>query len=120
MTARQKVLYDNHCRLCLESVRWMKRLDTRRRFELVPIDKAGHLCRGDACLDEIRLVRADGSTLHGFHAVAAIASQLPRVAWLGSIASLPVFRTLGQRLYLWIARNRYRLSRSDSGAPTSR
>ncbi len=64
-------------------------------------------------LDNEMHVRTPEAWLKGFEAWLALLRVLPRLVWLGRIASVPPFRWIGPYAYRFIARHRYSLP----GAP---
>jgi predicted DCC family thiol-disulfide oxidoreductase YuxK len=110
------VLYDGACPLCRKSVRLLRRLDWLgaltfadvRDVEQVPDLPAA--IPAHRLLQEMHLLTPDGDRVyHGFTAFRWMAWRLPLLWALAPFLYLPGMRTLGQRLYLWIARNRFRL-----------
>jgi hypothetical protein len=55
---------------------------------------------------------------HGFAALRWLAWRLPLLWPLAPLLYLPGIPSLGQRLYLWIARNRFRLVPCHGGVCT--
>ena len=116
-SARQgQVLYDGQCALCLKSVGILKRLDWLGLLTYVDARDREHLPPSDAPLDPERLMQEmhvltpDGRGLyHGFGSLRWLAWRLPLLWPLAPFLYLPGVPGLGQRLYLWIARNRFRL-----------
>jgi predicted DCC family thiol-disulfide oxidoreductase YuxK len=62
---------------------------------------------------EMHVRTPDGSWKKGFEAWLVLLRVLPKLSWLGRIASLPPARWLGPSVYGFIARHRYSLP----GAP---
>jgi predicted DCC family thiol-disulfide oxidoreductase YuxK len=113
---KAQVLYDGQCPLCLKSVAWLKRLDWRKRLAYVNVREPGRVPPRDPPLDpkrlleEMHLITPDGRHVyHGFGAFRWLAWRLPPLWPLAPLLYLPGVPALGQRLYLWVARNRYRL-----------
>jgi predicted DCC family thiol-disulfide oxidoreductase YuxK len=124
-TRQGHVLYDGQCPLCLRSVGILKRLDWLGMLTYVNARDRQQLPASDAPLDPERLVQEmhvltpDGRRLyHGFAALRWIAWRLP-VFWpFAPFLYIPGIPQLGQRLYLWIARNRFRLVPCHGGVCT--
>jgi predicted DCC family thiol-disulfide oxidoreductase YuxK len=115
-TKKALVIYDGQCPLCRKSVRLLQGLDwfdllayhDARKLELlppaaVPPDPA-------RLLEEMHLLTPDGKRLyHGFKAFRWLAWRLPLLWLVAPFLYLPGMESLGQRVYLWVARNRFRL-----------
>ena len=111
---RSLVLYDGECPLCRKSVALLKRLDwlgrlafANSRGELpesgVPLDRK-------RLLEEMHVLTPDRQRVyHGFGAFRWIARQMPLTWALVPLLYVPGVPALGQRLYLWVAKNRYDL-----------
>ncbi len=112
MNAPLYVFYDGECPLCLQTAQWLRRLDWQRRLVWVSFRAPGVVTRFglDPARAEARLqVQADGRTLEGIAAVEAIAARLPALWPLWPWLVLARWAGLGQRLYDWVARHRWRL-----------
>ena len=124
-TRRGQILYDGQCPLCLKSVGILKRLDWFGQLTYVNARDREHLPPSDAPLDPERLIQEmhvltpDGHCLyHGFGALRWIAWRLPLLWPVAPFLYIPGVPQLGQRLYLWIARNRFRLVPCHGGVCT--
>jgi predicted DCC family thiol-disulfide oxidoreductase YuxK len=113
---RGQVLYDGLCPLCLRSVALLRRLDWLGRLTYVNARDMEHLPSSEAGLDpdlllqEMHVLTPDGRRLyHGFAALRWIAWRLPLLWPVAPLLYIPGVPQLGQRVYLWIARNRFRL-----------
>jgi hypothetical protein len=72
-------------------------------------------------LQEMHLIVPGGGQVHhGFHAFRWMAWRLPVLWLLLPLLYLPGAPALGQRLYLWVARNRFRLVPCHGGVCTLR
>ena len=119
------VLYDGQCPLCLRSVAALRRLDWLHRLNPQDARDLACLPRHDPPLDpnrlleEMHLLTPDGSKIyHGFEAFRWMAWRLPLLWPLAPFLYLPGMKPLGQRLYLWVARNRFRLVPCHGGVCT--
>ena len=119
-----QVLYDGDCALCRKSVSLLQRLDWFHRLTYqsvrdqarIPHDARLH---PERLLQEMHLVTPDGGRVyHGFAAFRWLAWRLPLLMPLAPLLYLPGVPWLGQRLYLWVARNRFRLVPCHGGVCT--
>lgn len=124
-TDQAQVLYDGQCPLCLQSVRILKKLDWCKRLTYLNARDRKHLPADALPLDPHRLLeemhlltRGGGPVYHGFAAFRWMAWRLPLLWPLVPWLYLPGIPTLGQRLYLWVARNRFRLVPCHGGICT--
>jgi predicted DCC family thiol-disulfide oxidoreductase YuxK len=113
---RAVVLYDGRCPLCLKSVAWLKQLDWLGRLSYANVHEPQQVPLRDPplapqrLLEEMHLLTPDGRHIyHGFRAFRWMAWRLPALWLLAPLLYLPGVPALGQRLYLAVARNRYRL-----------
>jgi len=113
---RALVLYDGQCELCRRSVALLQRLDWLRRLGYVDVRDPQQLQKVELSLaagrlfDEMHLVPPGGQAVyHGFGAFRWLAWRLPGLWLLAPLLYLPGVAVLGQRAYLWVARNRFRL-----------
>lgn len=113
--SQTRVLFDGTCPLCQFSVRQLRTLDWMRRLEyfdarhpelfpadLPPLDPV-------RLLEEMHVVTPTGQVLVGFRGVRYLAWHLPLLWAIVPLLYLPGAGTLGQWLYLKVARNRYNL-----------
>ena len=122
---RAVVLYDGHCALCRKSVALVKGLDWFNGLRYadvrdpVQVPAAGAAVAPQRLLEEMHLLTPDGQTIyHGFGAFRWMAWRLPLLWFLVPFLYLPGMATLGQRVYLWVARNRFRLVPCHGGVCT--
>lgn len=116
------VLYDGECPLCLRSVDLLKRLDWNRVLHSQNAREVDRLPPAPVPLDfermmqEMHLVtpRRD-AVYHGFGAFRWMAWRLPLLMAFAPLLYLPGVPALGNRIYLWIAKNRYRLVPCHAG-----
>jgi predicted DCC family thiol-disulfide oxidoreductase YuxK len=67
----------------------------------------------------MHVLAPDGGRLyHGFAALRWLAWRLPPLWPLAPLLYVPGVLTVGQRLYLWVARNRFRLVPCHGGVCT--
>lgn len=116
------VLYDGMCPLCQRSVRSLKRLDWRKRLHFQD-------CRDTAnwppsavpltlkrLLEEMHIVTPDRKhALAGYKAFRWMAWRVPVLLPFAPFLYVPGVPWIGNKIYLWIARNRYNLVPCDDG-----
>ena len=100
-------LYDGHCAFCRACCRCLRALDWRGRIDF--IDMHSRDTPPDPALLGAMQAHADGETLAGFHAVRRLLRELPLTMPLWLLLRLPGADWLGERVYRFIARNRYRI-----------
>ena len=108
------LVYDGLCRMCGRLARLLQRWDTHRQVEVVPSQATGVMARfpwipASAYAQAIQLVGPGGETWQGAAAVEQLLGILPRGRWIGWIFHVPFVRGIADRIYRWVARNRYRM-----------
>ena len=109
------LVYDGQCRFCQRTLRVCAALDVRRRLQAHDAtNRAAIVARfpmlGGADFDNaLFAVTEDGIVFRGFFAVRRILRESPLTWILLPFFHLPYSGRVGQRVYGWIARNRYRL-----------
>lgn len=119
------VIFDGDCPLCRKSVQWLRRLDWRHVLSFVnfrdpndPIVQAVPTTK-ERMIEEMHVWPASRTHLyHGFGAFRYMAWRLPLLWPLAPFLYLPGVPWLGQKIYLWIARNRYSLVPCHDGICT--
>ena len=113
---RAIVLYDGQCALCQKSVSLLKKLDWLGALDYADARHPGPALLGrlpvppERLLDEMHLLpAAGGEVYHGFRAFRWMAWRLPLLWPALPLLYLPGAAAVGQRIYLWVARNRFRL-----------
>ena len=122
---RAIVLYDGDCPLCRKTTSILKRLDWFGRLAFHNCrDRAGipaHTAHLDPArmIAEMHVLTPDRTqALSGFRAVRWIAGRVPILWPVYPLLFIPGLPRLGQRLYLWVARNRFRLVPCRDGVCT--
>jgi predicted DCC family thiol-disulfide oxidoreductase YuxK len=122
---RAQVLYDGRCPLCQKSVAMLRRLDWLRVLVYVDVRDPDQLAACDLPVEPSRLLEemhlitpGRRQVLHGFLAFRWIAWRLPALWLIAPFLYLPGMPTIGQRVYLWVARNRFRLVPCHGGVCT--
>lgn len=122
--AAAHVLYDGECPLCLKSIGILKKLDWFHRLNYVnardveqdvvkelPVDPS-------RLIEEMHLVTPGKSIYHGFGAFRWMSWRLPLLWIFAPFMYLPGAGWLGQKAYLWVARNRFKLVPCHGGVCT--
>jgi predicted DCC family thiol-disulfide oxidoreductase YuxK len=116
------VLYDGDCPFCRKSVAILKRLDWLGRLQFQSARETDKLPPSreplvlERMLDEMHVVTPDRRhALAGFRAFRWMAWRLPAVVVLAPVLYLPGVPWLGNRVYRWVAKNRYNLVPCDDG-----
>ena len=118
------ILYDNQCSLCSWSKGWLLQRDTKYRLQFIGIHTPE--LREQFPWLELTVVRGaihvvwpkgaefaqaknseDYHIEKGIRAFRVIVQQLPAWRWLGWLLYFPGALWVGDKVYVWIARNRY-------------
>jgi predicted DCC family thiol-disulfide oxidoreductase YuxK len=110
------LLYDGECPLCQRSVAILKKLDWFKKIEYQNCRLVDQLPQTDPplvpqrLLEEMHLVPRKGRPIyHGFGAFRWMAWRMPLLWLIAPFLYLPGVPWLGNRVYLWVARNRFKL-----------
>jgi predicted DCC family thiol-disulfide oxidoreductase YuxK len=116
------LLYDGNCSFCKSSIRLLKRLDWLKRFHYQDCRDIENLPACPVRLDperllkEMHLVVPNRQEYHtGFAAYRWMAWRLPLLWAIAPLLYLPGAMWIGNRMYLWVARNRYDLMPCQDG-----
>lgn len=115
-TTRATVLFDGDCPLCQRLSRQLARLDWRGKLHFQNARDTPNLpvtsptLVPERLLEEMHLVTPRGRVYAGYRAFRWIAWRLPVFWLLAPLLSLPGVPWVGNKLYLWVARRRYRLA----------
>lgn len=134
------VIYDGDCGICNRIRRWLDRVDFDRQFVWLPLQSGIGERWGiprDALVERLHLV-ADGQVSSGFRACklillynpaflllvdAALAAPPNDWVWYRRVVVallmaffFPLFNPVGERVYQWVAANRYRFSNEGACA----
>ncbi|HEX3315799.1 MAG TPA: DUF393 domain-containing protein [Gemmataceae bacterium] len=116
------LFYDGWCPLCRFSVARLTSLDWFRRVRFLDFRAETALARElptttARLAEEMHLWLPASRTLyHGFGAFRWMAWRLPLLWPIAPLLYIPGVPWLGQKVYLWIARNRYNLVPCRDGA----
>ena len=116
------VLYDGDCAFCCKSIALVKKLDWLRKLDYINVrDETLPLLReppvaGAPLLEQMHVLPSDGRQLYGgYRAVRWMAWRLPILWLVAPFLYLPGMTYLGQRVYMWIARNRFKIIPCEHG-----
>ena len=110
------VLYDDSCPLCTFQMRVVSWLDWFNVVSLLPISHPGAAefapsVTREALLEAIHCVAKDGQIYRGARCLRFIGLRMPLGAPLALVLWIPGVIWFAERIYQWISRNRYLLSR---------
>lgn len=108
------LVYDGMCKVCNPLANLVRKWDKPRRIDVVASQAPGVMARfpwipAASYAQAIQLVGPGGATWQGAAAVEQLLTVLPRGPWIAWIFKIPFVRTLADRVYRWVARNRYRM-----------
>lgn len=107
------VLYDGTCGFCRKWVPYWKSTLNRHGFQIAPLQSTWVAEKinlpPDQLLSDIRVLLPDGSHRSGADAYRYVLRRLGWTMPLYVLAATPPFRQLFDRIYRFVARNRYRL-----------
>jgi predicted DCC family thiol-disulfide oxidoreductase YuxK len=112
------LIYDGECSMCRASALWLLRraeAGGATDLEILPCRSPVRRQRfpsiaDEVCMQAMQLVLPDGHVLSGADAVPEILRRIPRWRWVARFFDLPRARPFARRVYVWIARNRMRIS----------
>src|SRR5205085_2599177 len=123
-THQATLLYDGQCAFCIRSVKLAKRLDWFNRLQPVnarTVTDPTVTISPDRLMEEMHLITPGAVQIyHGFGAFRWMAWRLPLLWPLAPFLYLPGIPALGQKIYLWIARNRFQLVPCHGGVCQTR
>jgi len=110
------VLFDGECPLCQRSVRILKRLDWLGKLHFQSARDTEHLPVASVTLDNAKMLEemhvltpSRDVAYAGFRAFRWISWRIPLLVAFAPLMYLPGVPWLGNRIYLWVARNRLKL-----------
>lgn len=116
-----QVWYDTFCPVCRRSRLALELMDLGERLEFRDIHDREAMQRDvpgvpyQRALKEMIVVTPRGHVHGGFFAFRALSRGVPALWSLAVLMRIPGVPFVGQRIYRWIARNRYRLAKCDDG-----
>ena len=115
-SSKPLVLFDGLCPLCQRSVvilkklDWFGAIDFRDARDPAGIPSMDPPLQPDRLLEEMHFVNPGRTwTTAGFRAFRSISWRIPLLFLLAPFFYLPLVPWIGQKVYLWVARNRYQL-----------
>jgi len=110
------VLFDSACSLCRKSVERARRFDANQRIEFLDLhddsaSKRFPQVSMEAAMRWMQAVDSHGRVYSGIDAWVRIGMRLPGWNLIAWILFLPGVHWLAERVYAWIAQNRYRWNR---------
>jgi predicted DCC family thiol-disulfide oxidoreductase YuxK len=115
-------IYDGDCVICQQSKRIITALDWLHRVEFIDLQQWDAVAARypnlnyEQAMGQMHTVTPDGQLLGGFAGVRRILRDLPLGFPLWLILHIPGMNWLGNQVYRFIARNRYRINKMV-GAP---
>lgn len=114
--AELTVIYDGSCNLCRASVARIHHMDPRGRVETLDLHDATVVARFpqvdyEQAMRLMQAVDSSGRVYSGADAWARIGLTLPGWRLLAWMLLVPGIHFVAQRVYGWVARNRYRWNR---------
>ena len=102
---RLTVFYDGACALCRRQVAFWQRLDQDGRIDWQDISRDARALLGSGishrrALHRVHARTAEGQRLQGARVMSALLQEVPRLRFLGRLASLPPFIWLLELLYM--------------------
>jgi predicted DCC family thiol-disulfide oxidoreductase YuxK len=115
-TTKATVLYDGACPFCTMGIGIVKKLDWLGKLHYQNCRDTKSLPESDTPLvpkrliEEMHLVTPGGKQVHaGFKAFRWMSWRMPATWLIAPFLYLPGIPWLGQKIYLWIAKNRFKL-----------
>lgn len=110
------VLFDGNCIFCQKSVALLRKLDWLGKVDIRDCNDPANWpatdqpLKMDRLLEEMHLVVPGGhATYAGYDAIRWLSWRLPATWLMAPFLYIPGVPWLGKKLYLWVARNRYKI-----------
>ena len=116
------IFFDGNCRICTRSKQAIERIaPSSADLRFVDIQQPSTLSRFPmvdpaAAQGQMFVLDPRGDLRGGYDGIVSLLPAMPVLRWLAPVLGLGPVRTLGRRVYAWVARNRYRLGGSVSCA----
>ena len=120
-TRRHRVLFDDTCALCRQTVRILKRLDWFHRFEWIGWNTLGAAPRVDGVSStdlqrSVHILTSEGKIHAAARGLRFVACRLPLTVLPAGLLFLPGALGCAEIVYAWISRHRHKLNRPGGGA----
>lgn len=119
------VLYDGYCAFCQKVIQILKQLDWLKQLEYVSFRDTEKIPANQAQLDPMRmeeemhlLTPSREKAYAGYRAFRWIAGRIPLLWLIWPLLFIPGATALGNKTYLWIAKNRFKLVPCKDGVCT--
>jgi predicted DCC family thiol-disulfide oxidoreductase YuxK len=110
-------IYDGFCVLCNQTRRTVMALDWLHRVEFLDIHNWNSVHARypsldyEAAMGQMHVVTPEGQMFGGFEAMRCLMRDLPLLFPIWLLLHLPGMNWAGNRVYRFIARNRYRINK---------
>src|SRR3954453_16493844 len=114
-TSQYFVFFDGNCRLCTDTVRTLRDMDTTADVRFVDVQQPGVFLKYPqidpaVALGQMHVISPDGTVSGGFDAIVSLLPAFPSLRVFQPLLAGPLMRQLGGKVYRWVARNRYRIA----------
>ena len=111
-------LYDEKCSLCQTSKKSFMKLDWLHKVRWVSLqgyekDEQSLLLNRSDLRKELHIILPSGRLLKGFYAIRRLLLCFPITFLIGVFLYLPFMPIIGNPVYKWIAKNRYKWLRKN-------
>jgi len=108
------IFYDAQCQICQRSRQMIQRIAPHAQVRFIDANNAREIARypqmnGVDAQGQMHVLNPAGELTGGYDALVALTSIVPLLGWSQTLFSATPIRAIGQRLYRWLAANRYRL-----------
>ncbi len=110
-------IFDGYCVLCKQTKRMVTALDWFKRVEFLDVHNWNVVesrypnLDFETAMGQIHVVAPDGTMLGGFDGMRRLLRDLPLTFPLWLLLHLPGMDWLGNKVYRFVARNRYRINK---------
>lgn len=115
---RITAVFDGRCVICNQTRRIVSALDWRRRVEFLDLHRRDEVAARFPTLDDAAVMgqihvidSTNGKVYAGFAGTRRMLRELPLTVPLALLLELPGLSWIGERVYRWIARHRYRINK---------
>lgn len=114
MSVKLTVFYDGFCPLCVAEMSRLRKLDNKGVIRLVDVQQQEQMANfseinKESALNILHGIDDNGRILKGLD-VTCLAWHLVGRGWLVAPLRWPLVKGIADRVYLWFAPNRYRIS----------